>query len=152
MRGYLPLIRKYSNTHMHGVTVYVKEGLPFAWDLSLANSADSYLCLRLALLHSLSYFFFLYQSPSLSLCTDLMRFSRSTHMQTFLSLETLMSIIRAGLPIWMQLIDLVNSTIIFLSQMTLLRWLPFLLGSQTVILTVLVFWIYLFLIPIFVLQ
>ena len=30
----------------------------------------------------------------------------------------------------MQLIDLVNSVIIFLSQMTLLRWLTFLLGSQ----------------------
>ena len=30
---------------------------------------DSYLCFRLALLHSGSYFFFLYQPPSLSLCT-----------------------------------------------------------------------------------
>ena len=44
VRGYLPLIRKDSSTHMHGLTVYVKEGLPFAWDLSLKNSADSYLC------------------------------------------------------------------------------------------------------------
>ena len=35
-------------------------------DLSLENSADSYLCFRLALLHSVSYFFFLYQSPSSS--------------------------------------------------------------------------------------
>ena len=42
MRGYLPLIRKDSSTHMHGLTVYVKEGLPFARDLSLENSADSY--------------------------------------------------------------------------------------------------------------
>ena len=49
---------------MHGLTVYVKEGLPFAWDLSLENSADSYLCFQLALLHSVSYFFFLYRSPS----------------------------------------------------------------------------------------
>ena len=53
---------------MHGLTVYVKEGLPFAWDLSLENSADSYVCFRLALLHSLSYFFFLYRSPSSLLC------------------------------------------------------------------------------------
>ena len=53
---------------MHGLAVYVKEGLPFAWDLSLENSADSYLCFRLALLHSVSYFF-LYRSPSLLLCT-----------------------------------------------------------------------------------
>ena len=54
---------------MHGLAVYVKEGLPFARDLSLENSADSYLCFRLALLHSVPYFFFLYQSPSSLLCT-----------------------------------------------------------------------------------
>ena len=54
---------------MHGLAVYVKEGLPFTRDLSLEDSADSYLCFRLALLHSLSYFFFLYRSPPLSLCT-----------------------------------------------------------------------------------
>ena len=52
---------------MHGLAVYVKEGRPFARDLSLENSVDSYLCFRLALLHSVFYFFFLYQSPSLSL-------------------------------------------------------------------------------------
>ena len=69
VRCYLPLIWKDSSTHMHGLTVYVKEGLPFARDLSLENSADSYLCFRLALLHSVSYFFFLYWSPSSSLCT-----------------------------------------------------------------------------------
>ena len=69
VRGYLPLIRKDSVTHMHGLAVYLKEGLPFAWDLSLENSADSYLCFWLALLHSVSYFFFLYRSPSLTLCT-----------------------------------------------------------------------------------
>ena len=67
--GYLPLIRKVSSTHMHGIAVYVKEGLPFAWDSSLENSANSYLCFQRALLDSVSYFFFLYQSPSLSLCT-----------------------------------------------------------------------------------
>ena len=50
VRGYLPLIRKDSSTHMHGLAVYVKEVLPFARDLSLENSADSYLCFRLALL------------------------------------------------------------------------------------------------------
>ena len=69
VRGYLPLIQKDSSTHMHGLAVYVKEGLPFARDLSLENSADSYLCFRLAILHSVSYFFFLYRSPSLLLCT-----------------------------------------------------------------------------------
>ena len=52
--GYLPLIQKDSNTHMHGLTVYVKEGLPFAQDVSPGSSADSYLCFQLALLHSVS--------------------------------------------------------------------------------------------------
>ena len=61
MRGYLPLIQKDSSTHMHGLAVYVKEGLSFARDLSLENSVDSYLCFQMALLHSVSsYFFFLY--------------------------------------------------------------------------------------------
>ena len=59
VRRYLPLICKDPSTHIHGLAVYAKEGLPFAWDLSLENSADSYLCFRLALLHSVSYFFFL---------------------------------------------------------------------------------------------
>ena len=36
--------------------------------------------------------------------------------------------------------DRFSSELIFLSQMTLLRWLPFLFGSQTVILIVLLFW------------
>ena len=35
VRGYLPLIQKDSTTHMHGLAVYVKKGLPFAWDLNL---------------------------------------------------------------------------------------------------------------------
>ena len=43
-RGYLPLIRKDSSTHMHDLAVYVKQRLPFVRDLSLENSADSYLC------------------------------------------------------------------------------------------------------------
>ena len=42
-----------------------------------------------------------------------MRFSRSTHLVMFLSLEILTSIIRTGLPILVELIDLVNSVIIF---------------------------------------
>ena len=57
VRGYLPLIWKDSITHMHDLAVYVKEGLPFARHLSLENSGDSYLCFRMALLHSVSRFF-----------------------------------------------------------------------------------------------
>ena len=61
-----------------------------------------------------------------------------------LFLENLTSIIRTGLPILVEVIDLVNSVIIFVSQMTLLRLLTFLFESQTVIFTVLLFWIYFF--------
>ena len=53
--GYLPFIRKYSITHLHGPAVYVKEGLPFARELSLENSADSYLFFQLALCHLASF-------------------------------------------------------------------------------------------------
>ena len=128
VRGYLPLIRKDSSTHMHGLAVYAKEGLPFARNLFLENSSDSYLCFRLALLHSVSYFFFLYQSPSSALCTVFD--SVSSNIDEVLSinpsanvfvLETLMSIIRTGLLILVELIDLVNFVTTFLSQMTLLR-------------------------------
>ena len=90
VRAYLPWIWKDSIIHMHGLVVYVKEGLPFANDLSLENSADSYLCFRLALLHSVSYVFMLYRSPSSSLCTVFdslillhltkTRFSWTTHL------------------------------------------------------------------------
>ena len=55
-RGYLPLIRKDSSTYMHGLAVYVKEGLPFAWDLSLENSADSYVFDWLYFTHCLTSF------------------------------------------------------------------------------------------------
>ena len=69
VRGYLCLIRKDSVTRMDSLAAYVQERLPFAQDLSLENSADSYLSFRLALLHSASYFIFLCRPPSLSLCT-----------------------------------------------------------------------------------
>ena len=45
-----------------------------------------------------------------------MMFSRSTHLLMVLSLETLTSIIRTGLPVLVELIDQVNSVIIYLSQ------------------------------------
>ena len=122
---------------MHDVTVYVKEGLPFAQDLSLENPADSCLCFRLALLHSVSYFFFLYQSPSSALCTvsdsissnidEVLLINPSANVFVF---GDFTSIIRTGLSILVELINLVNSVIIFPSQMTLLGWLTFLLGSR----------------------
>ena len=74
-----------------------------------------------------------------------MRLSQSTHLLMCLSLETFTSIIRTGLPILLQMIDLVNSVIMFLARMTLLRWLTLLRGFLTVILTVLLFWVFFFL-------
>ena len=53
---------------MHGLAVYAKEALRFAWQLALKNPGDLY-CFPLASLHLMSYFFFLYESPSLSLYT-----------------------------------------------------------------------------------
>ena len=54
---------------MHGLVVYLNEGLPFPQDLSLENSADSYTCLRLTLLYLVSYSTsFSSISLSLSLC------------------------------------------------------------------------------------
>ena len=64
VRGNLPLIRKDFITQMHGLAVYLKEGLPFARDVSVESSVDSYLRFPLALLHSASYFFL----PSSLLC------------------------------------------------------------------------------------
>ena len=69
-----------------------------------------------------------------------------------LSLETLTSIITTGSPILVELIDLVKSVIIFLYQMTLLRWLTFQFRHLTVTLTVLLFWIYFLLTLGFVLE
>ena len=101
VRGFLPLMRKDSSTHTHRLSVYVTEGLLFAQELSLENYLDSALCFQLALFHSVSYFFFLYRSPSSSLWTffDFILsyidgFSCSTHL--LMCLETLMSIITTG--------------------------------------------------------
>ena len=67
MRCYLPLIRKDSVSHIHGLAVFVKEEHPFVRDLSSENSKGSYLYFRLTLLHLASYFLFLYEASSSSL-------------------------------------------------------------------------------------
>ena len=48
VRVYLPLIRKDCITHMPGLAVYVKEGIPFARDLPLENSPDEILSINLS--------------------------------------------------------------------------------------------------------
>ena len=117
-------------------------------------------CSRLALLHSVSYFFFLYQSPSSSLCTVF--HSMSSNIDEVLLINPSANVFvfsdfnvhhKDWLPILVEFINLVKSAIIFLSQMALLRWLPFLLESQTAILMVLLFWISFFLLTlVFVLK
>ena len=123
---------------MHGLAVYVKEGLPFARDLSLENSADSYLCFRLALLHSVSYFFFLYRSPSSALCTvfdsissnidEVLSINPSTNVFVFGDFN----VIHKDWLTYSSGNDRPGELCYNFSQMTLLRWLTFLLGSQTV--------------------
>ena len=144
---------------MHGLAVYVKDGLPFAWDLSLENSADSYLCFRLALLHSLSYFFFLYRSPS-ALCTVFD--SISSNIDEVLSINPSANVFVFGdfnlhHKDWLTYSSGTDSpgelcyNVSISNDLT--HWITFLLGPQTVILIVLVFWIYLFLLTlVFVLQ
>ena len=148
MRGYLPLLRKISSTHMHGLAVYVKEGLPFAQGLSPENSTDSHSWFWLALLHLVSYFFFLYRSPSSSLGTIF--YSISCNIDEVLSINPSAVFVLRDFNVhqkdWLTYSGGTDRPgelcyITFLSQMTLLGWLTFLLQSQTVILIVLLFWI-----------
>ena len=153
MKSYLPLIRKDSSTHMHGLAVYVKEGLPFARDLSLENSVDSYLCFRLALLHSVSYFFFLYRSPSSALCTVFD--SISSNIDKVLSINPSAVFAFGNFNVhhkcWLTYSGGTDRPADL--RKTLLRWRSFLLESQTVIFIVLLFWISFFLLKLaFVLQ
>ena len=88
MKGYLPLIWKDSLTHMHGLVVYEKEGLPFSRDLSLENSADSsYVFNWLHLTYA--WFLMLFHLKQIM-------FSPSTHLLMCLSLETSMYIKRTN--------------------------------------------------------
>ena len=136
---------------MHGLAVYVKEGLPLHGTY-LQKTLQIFTCVFdwLYFTQCLTSFS---SMDHLLLCAQFlilfhqtqMRFSQLTHLLMLLFLEVLTSIMRTDLPILVALIDMVNSVIILLSQITLLRWLTLLLGSQTVILIVLLFWIYFFL-------
>ena len=67
--GYLPLIQKDSITLMPGLADNDKEGLSFALNFSLENSAHSNSCIWLTFSPSVVYFFFLYRSLFSSLWT-----------------------------------------------------------------------------------
>ena len=75
--GYLPIIRKDSSTHMHGLAVYVRDSLPISREFDLERSCKSFMCFRLSLLHSTSYLFFLYRSPSSQDCSVIDSVSQS---------------------------------------------------------------------------
>ena len=82
--------------------IWKKEFL-FARELTLENSAGSYLCFQQALLSqyltsfsSINYLFCLCAQFSILFYVTWMRSSRSTHLLMFLSVETLMSIISTG--------------------------------------------------------
>ena len=128
-RSYLSLIQKDSGTHMYGLAVYVKEGLPFTQDLSLENSAGSYLCFRLAFLHSVSYFFFLYRSPSLFLC--MVFDSISSNINPFANMFVFgdFSIHHKNWLTYSCGNDRSDGLCYNISQVTLHRWLTFLLVS-----------------------
>ena len=153
--GYPPLIWKDSTAHIHGLAVYVKEGLPFPWDLSLENSAYSYLCFRLSLLHSrvlllfpllISFFAFMHVSVSSNI-DDVLLINPSANMFVFGDLNVRHKDWLTYSGVWW------TPLYFLLSQMALLKWLTFLLRSLTVTLTVLIFWICFFLfILVFVLQ
>ena len=68
LKGYPLLIQKCSETHVWFCS-FCEGGTTFYTGVTYEKSENSYLCFRLALFHSLSYFFFLHPSPSPCLYT-----------------------------------------------------------------------------------
>ena len=93
---------------------------------SQSKLTDSYLCIWIALLHSVSYIFFLFWLPSFSLCIvfdavssnidDVFSFNSSAHVSVFGDFKVYD---KDGQHILMKLIDMMNSDLVFLSQMTI---------------------------------
>ena len=119
-----------------------------------------FLCFQLASLHSVSYFFFLFRSPYLSLCT--VSDSISSNINEVLSINQSANVFVFGdfnihHKDWLTYSGGTDRPgelcYNFSLSNDLTQWLTFLLRSQTVILIVLLFWIYCFLlVQIFVLQ
>ena len=101
VRGYFPFIQKDCATHMHVLTVYVKERLPFARDLSRENCrfllvfSTGFTSVCLTSFFSIDHLFCLYARLLILFHLIEMRFSRSTHLLMCLCLETLTSIMTA---------------------------------------------------------
>ena len=131
---------------MYGLAVNVKE-LLFAQDLSLKNSPNFYLCFRLALLHSVSYFFFLYQSPSSALCTVF--YSISSNIDEVLSINPSANVFVFGdfnvhHKDWLTYSGGIDRPGELCYNFSILNGLTQMVNFPTRI-TVLLFWIYLFL-------
>ena len=128
---------------MHGLAVYVKAGLSFGQDLSLENCRfllmilTGFTSLSVTLLSRLSITFFVFIHSISSTIDEVI--STIPYANVFVFGD-----FNVHHKDWLTSsgetdIDPVNFTIMFLSQMTLLRWLTFLLRSLTVTLKVLPF-------------
>ena len=70
--GYLPLFRKDSCTHMHGLGVYVRDSLPSARAYDYESPSHSFMCFKLLLFGSAAYYLFIvYRSPASQDCSIL---------------------------------------------------------------------------------
>ena len=127
-RGSLYLIQEGSVTHMHCLAVYERK-MPFCM---------GYISRKLCRFHSMSYLFFLYQSPSSPLCVVFDPILSNT--DEVLSINPSANVFVSGdfnnhHKDWLTYSGSTdgpaNFFIIFLSQMTWLRWLTVLPGSLT---------------------
>ena len=120
-------------TNMHDFAVYVDEGIPFPLDLSLENCGFLLMfSTSFTWLNVLRLFPLLINFSSLCTVFD----SISSNIDEVHSINPSGNVFVFGdfnvhhkdwLAFLVELIDQVNSAMIFLSQMTLLRWLTFLL-------------------------
>ena len=138
----LSLIQKDSVTHMHGLAVYVKEGLPFTraylqkmLRIYIYVFDWFYLTYCLTSFFSIDHFLCLYSRLLMLFHLRKMRFFQPTHLLMFdFNVHQKDWITYSGGT------DRPGEVLyFFLSQMTLLRRLTFLLGSLTAALRVLLF-------------
>ena len=133
--------------------MWKKDFLFFARDLSLENSEDSFLCFQLGLLHSVSYLFFLYWSPFSLLSTVFDSISSNIDEVLFINPSANVFLFRdfsVHHKDWLTYSGGTGRPGELCYNFSISNDLPqmqltFLLGSLTVILTLLLFWIDLFL-------
>ena len=137
-KRYLPLIRKDSTTLMHGLVDSLLHGTQPQKTPHILTYVSDWI-------YSASVFFCLYQSPSMSLCTVF--YFNSSNIDEVFSISTSAYVLVFGV------FNVRDQDWLTCSGGTdkpgelcyNFRWLNSILGSLTVILAVLLFWIYLFL-------